>query len=275
MNQLTNLPFKSYTIMNNSLIAHFSCSDVYRLYVLSLTTDRDLKTDTTLDQLAAFVGEKPTAYKGGKSGEYKVQSFTERLKDSGEVGVETERRSSIDGKKSVQRNIYTFKVPVPSKYTRLTKGLFFLDLDIKVKGYIIKLFSITKQQTFLIDKSQREMEKLLKMSKNTIKKYNEILEKAGLLEVTKDGLLLKIDSLLIDAPNNDTKSKKMLEEFGDIVAYKQQNGYELNKQEIMYLKAKKDNFKGINNLEGWTYWLITGVPFKAKTLINDINIILS
>ena len=60
------VPFKSYTIMNNSLINHFNCSDVYRLFVLSLTTDRELKTDTTLDQLADFVGEKVSNYKGGK-----------------------------------------------------------------------------------------------------------------------------------------------------------------------------------------------------------------
>lgn len=250
--------------MNNSLIAHFSCPDVYRLYVLSLTTDRELKTDTTLDQLANFIGEKASAYNGGKSGKYNVLSFTDRIRGSGDVIVETERRSSLDGTKSVQRNIYKFKQPIPTKYTRLTKGLFFLDLDIKLKGYVIKLFSITKQQTYLIDKSLREMETLLKMSKNTIKKYNDILEKEGLLETTSEGLLLKIDSLIIDSPNNDDKAKKMLSDFNAIITFKQDQGIQLNKQEIIYLRAKKDDFKEIKNLESWSYWLISGVPFNNK-----------
>ena len=271
MNQPTNLPFKGYTIMNNSLIEHFSCPDVYRLYILSLTTDRELKTDTTLEQLAAFVGEKPTAYKGGKTDKYKSLSFTERLKASGEVIVETERRSSINGDKSVQRNIYTFKKPVATKYTRLAKGLYFLDLDIKGKGYIIKLCSITTPRTFKIDKSLREMEKLLKMSKNTIKKYNEIIEKAGLLEITEDGMLLKIDSLIIDSPKSEEKAKEMLNDFDTIVTFKQDQGIQLNIQEMIFLKAKKSDFKEIKNIESWSYWLASGVPFKQKVKQITLN----
>ena len=54
----TKLPFKEYTVMSNNLIQNLNCSDVYRTYTLLLTADKDsLETNTTLKQLAGFVGE--------------------------------------------------------------------------------------------------------------------------------------------------------------------------------------------------------------------------
>lgn len=55
----TKLPFKEYTVMSNNLIQNLNCSDVYRTYTLLLTADKDsLETNTTLKQLAGFVGEE-------------------------------------------------------------------------------------------------------------------------------------------------------------------------------------------------------------------------
>ena len=45
--------------MSNNLIQNLNCSDVYRTYTLLLTADKDsLETNTTLKQLAGFVGEE-------------------------------------------------------------------------------------------------------------------------------------------------------------------------------------------------------------------------
>ena len=64
----TKLPFKEYTVMSNNLIQNLNCSDVYRAYTLLLTADKDsLETNTTLKQLAGFVGDKPDNYKKSKS----------------------------------------------------------------------------------------------------------------------------------------------------------------------------------------------------------------
>ncbi len=50
--------------MNNTLIQKLGCADVYRTYVLLLIADKStLTTDTTIDQLASFVGESKSNYK--------------------------------------------------------------------------------------------------------------------------------------------------------------------------------------------------------------------
>ncbi len=169
--------------MNNSLISNFGCSDVYRLFILSLTTDRELKTDTTLDQLADFVGEKVTAYNGNN----KSKSFTDKLRESKEVRVDSEDGISYKNGNRVTRNTYTFKEPVPTQYRRISKTLINIDLSIKLKGYIIKLFSVAESHSYNINKSLNELEKMLKMGKATIKKYNEELIAKDLLEITDKG----------------------------------------------------------------------------------------
>ena len=50
---MTKLPFKEYTVMNNTLIQKLGCADVYRTYVLLLIADKStLTTDTTIEELA-------------------------------------------------------------------------------------------------------------------------------------------------------------------------------------------------------------------------------
>lgn len=79
------LPFKEYTVMSNNLIQKLGCADVYRTYVLLLTADKYmLTTDTTIDQLASFVGDKPANYKSGKSS----KSFNDKLRATGEVTIQ-------------------------------------------------------------------------------------------------------------------------------------------------------------------------------------------
>jgi len=255
-----NLPFKSYTIMNNSLIEHFGCSDVYRLFILSLTTDRELKTDTTLDQLADFVGEKVTAYNGNN----KSKSFTDRLRESTEVKVVTADGKSYKNGNKVTRNTYTFKEPIPTKYRRISKTLISLDLPIKLKGYIIKLFSVTEPHSYIISRSVNELEKMLKMGKATIKKYNEELIAKDLLEITDNGWILKVESLIIDEPNKIPKEvQTIFDSLESIINTKKINNIPLSKYEAIYLSAKSKDFKEIEDLKSWSYWLLTGVPYKS------------
>ena len=73
----TVLPFKEYTVMSNNLIQNLNCSDVYRTYTLLLTADKlSLETNTTLEQLAGFVGEKLDNYKKSKG----TLSFNDKLR---------------------------------------------------------------------------------------------------------------------------------------------------------------------------------------------------
>ena len=71
--------------MSNNLIQKLGCADVYRTYVLLLTADKNtLITDTTIDQLASFVGDKPANYKSGKSS----KSFNDKLRATWEVAIQ-------------------------------------------------------------------------------------------------------------------------------------------------------------------------------------------
>ena len=260
MNQ-KKVPFKSYTIMNNSLINHFNCSDVYRLFVLSLTTDRELKTDTTLDQLADFVGEKVSNYKGGKTS----KAFTEKLRECNEIDVKTEDGISFKNGNRVTRNIYTFKEPVPTMYRRISKTLIDLDISIKLKGYIIKLFSVSEPHSYTISKSINELEKLLKMGKATIKKYNEELISLGLLQTTDNGWLLNVEALIVDEPKKiPTEVQKIFDSIELQIQSFKSLGLSLTKEQVIYLNAKKTGFKSITDLQSWSYWLLTGTPFKSK-----------
>ena len=70
--------------MSNNLIQNLNCSDVYRAYTLLLTADKDsLETNTTLKQLAGFVGEELDNYKKSKS----TLSFNDKLRATGEVVI--------------------------------------------------------------------------------------------------------------------------------------------------------------------------------------------
>lgn len=260
MNQ-KKVPFKSYTIMNNSLINQFNCSDVYRLFVLSLTTDRELKTDTTLDQLADFVGEKATAYKGNN----KSKSFTDKLRECSEIDVKTEDGISFKNGNRVTRNIYTFKEPVPTMYRRISKTLIDLEISIKLKGYIIKLFSVSEPHSYKIEKSINELEKLLKMGKPTIKKYNEELILLGLLQTTDNGWILNVEALILDEPKKiPANVQKIFDSIELQIESFRSLGLSLTKEQVIYLNAKKTGFKSITDLQSWSYWLLTGTPFKSK-----------
>ena len=54
--------------MNNTLIQKLGCADVYRTYVLLLIEDKStLTTDTTIEELASFVGESNPTIKVTKN----------------------------------------------------------------------------------------------------------------------------------------------------------------------------------------------------------------
>ena len=97
------LPFKEYTVLNNNLVQSLGCSDAYRAYVLALTTDKKtLETDTTIEQLATFVGESSSNYiKGSRN-----KSFNDKLKATNEVTIIPFKANGRD------RNKYVFLLAV-------------------------------------------------------------------------------------------------------------------------------------------------------------------
>ena len=188
MKTTTKLPFKNYSAMDKTLIYKLGCADVYRAFVLSLTTDKKSnKTDTTLDQLAGFINESISNYSSGKT----TKSFTNSLKATGSVTITSSRSTSLDGSKSVTRNTYTF---LKGKEFRMIGIEFYhLDLEIKLKGYLIKLFMLANSTTLRLERSANDIYKECGVSRATQKKYNAVLIEKGLLEVTENGFILNVE----------------------------------------------------------------------------------
>lgn len=262
-------PFKAYTVINCSVAQSLGCSDIYRFYVLSLTTDRNNSTDTTLEQLAYFVGENSTAYKGGMTKDKKKKlSLTNRFRASGEFKSITSDKeySNISGKR-VTRNTYVIKEAVIGSYRRIKRSFTDLDLPIKLKGYILKLFCIAEPHSYLVMGTPNSIAKAVKMSKKTVECYNEQLINANLLEVIDGGFLLKVDSLQLDAPNRClTPEHKQFVDLleNKIIPRKLHKGIPLDRWERAYLYEKAKDFSGIRNMNNFIRWTITGVPFRRK-----------
>lgn len=204
------LPFKDYTTINCQDAIALSSPDMYRYFVLSLTADRQLKTDTTLKQLADFTGEKESAYKGGQTKGKKKLSLNERFKAS---GVFKEIISS-NGYSNYQpsRNIYVFKKAEKGNYRRVKKEFRDLSLPVKLKGYILQLFCLAEPSSYLITRTTNNISRTLGMANKTVKEYNEILKDKGLLKETKEGFELKLDKYFILDEAKYNKEKKSEEE---------------------------------------------------------------
>ena len=153
--------------MNNTLIQKLGCADVYRTYVLLLIADKStLTTDTTIEELASFVGESKSNYKGNK----KTKSFNDKLRDTGEVTIQ-EKNS---GRKDRTWTDYIFSPVTYGNYRRISREFYdsYNDtLDLKLKGFILKLFSAAEPHSHTITLPMRKLEKLIHMGHDTINKY--------------------------------------------------------------------------------------------------------
>lgn len=184
----TKLPFKEYTVMSNNLIQNLNCSDVYRAYTLLLTADKDsLETNTTLKQLAGFVGEELDNYKKSKS----TLSFNDKLRATGEVVIR-----DIDSKQKDRHwTMYRFNQVEPGNYRRIGREFYdtYNTLDLKLRGFILKLFSVTEPHSYVIKLSSiRKLEKRIHMGHDAIGRYIEQLKDLDLLDEIGDCLILTI-----------------------------------------------------------------------------------
>lgn len=233
---MKKLPFKKYTTLSNILVSKLGCSDVYRAYVLSLTTDKvNNTTDTTLEQLAGFIGEKVTAYNGNS----KSKSFNNTLKDTQLVTITSKMKQSIKSDKKVTRNTYTFINT--STFRMIGVEFYHLDLDIKLKGYLLKLFSIANVNTLEINISANKVYEKIKVSKATQKKYNDILVEKGLLVKTDNGYILQVEGFnRIEKRIQATeKTMKILKNHSDIIiSHLQKHNLEFNRKNLRFCLDK-------------------------------------
>ena len=272
-------PFKEYTVLLNSLILNkiFCLADIYRIFVLSLTTDKITGiTDTIINQLAELVGESKFNYQN-------ENSFTDKLRNSTDVDVNTVLYREDVTNSPIKRNYYTFRKPVNSEPFRMIhRELYDVDLTIKIKGYLIRLFSAAVTETLFVGYSQRELAKLLHISPNTIRSYNKELSEKGLILELKKGFLLTCPGFRPIEKLTEA-SKTLLAQYHQLLIISIDN-YNNSHTDILSIKTitiddlKKLNldrsthiyayyhitgFSNVKNINGLALFLDTGVPYKS------------
>lgn len=261
----TKLPFKEYTVMSNNLIQNLNCSDVYRTYTLLLTADKDsLETNTTLGQLAGFVGEELDNYKKSKS----TLSFNDKLRATGEVVIR-----DIDSKRKDRHwTMYRFNQVEPGNYRRIGREFYdtYNTLDLKLRGFILKLFSVTEPHSYVIKLSSiRKLKERIHMGHNTIGKYIEQLKDLDLLDEVDDCLILKVKGLIIDQPK-DKQVEELTSIFDHIIEFNEGNNKPLSRECIIYKRYKENGFKDVKNMHSLMKSLATGTVGKKRPVKEDI-----
>ena len=264
------LPFKNYTVMSNNLMQKLGCSDVYRTYVLLLTADNiTLETDTTLEQLAQFVGgdEKEANYKKGKTS----KSFNDKLRETGEVTI-TDKDS---GRTNRHWTDYTFLPVMTGHYRRIGREFYdnYNTLDLKLRGFILKLFSAAEPHSYIVKLPMRELKELIHMGHNTITTYKDKLKELGLVEETGNWWVLKVKGLILDTPKYSyvEETKAMFEH---MIMVNESNNSPLSRECMIYKKYKGNDFKNVKNMYALMRRLVNGTigrnAKKDELVTNDI-----
>lgn len=247
--------------MNNTLIQKLGCADVYRTYVLLLIADKStLTTDTTIDQLASFVGESKSNYKGNR----KTKSFNDKLRDTGEVTIQ-EKNS---GRKDRTWTDYIFSPVTYENYRRISREFYdsYNDtLDLKLRGFILKLFSAAEPHSHTITLPVRRMKELIHMGHDTISRYIEQLRDMDLLDEVGDSIILKTKGLLIDLPK-DKYVEEVKAVFEHMIAFNESRGKPISRECMIYKKYKEKNFEGVKNMHAFMKSLSSGLVGKKQEI---------
>lgn len=251
--------------MSNNLIQNLNCSDVYRTYTLLLTADKDsLETNTTLGQLAGFVGEELDNYKKSKG----TLSFNDKLRATGEVVIR-----DIDSKRKDRHwTMYRFNQVEPGNYRRIGREFYdtYNTLDLKLRGFILKLFSVTEPHSYVIKLSSiRKLKERIHMGHNTIGKYIEQLKDLDLLDEVDDCLILKVKGLIIDPPK-DKQVEELTTIFDHMIEFNEGNNKPLSRECMIYKKYKENGFKDVKNIHAFMKSIQAGTVGRKRPVKEDI-----
>ena len=184
---------QDYATINKSIVDKLNPPNLYRFFCLSLYRNDYYKVRWRIKDLAKRTGEEETALK----------NFNKDI----EV-VLVRKKYSVP----INHPIYEFTmrslycIPPIDHPNFITLSYLFMkvDLDIKVKGYYIKLLLIAEDNKILL--SSNKLADKLGMGKKNIESYNLDLYGAGLLKYLPKGIELTPKELLLD--NDIAKQRK-------------------------------------------------------------------
>ena len=184
---------QDYATINKSIVDKLNPPNLYRFFCLSLYRNDYYKVRWRIKDLAKRTGEKEDALK----------NFN---KDIEAVLIRKRYREAINHPliEFVMRSIYCIPPIEHPNFITLSHLFMKMDLDIKVKGYYIKLLLIAEDNKILL--TPNKLADKLGMGKKNVESYNLDLYNAGLLKYLPYGFELTPNELLLD--NDIAKQRK-------------------------------------------------------------------
>ena len=184
---------QQYATINKSMLNKLNPPNLYRFFCLSLYRNEYYNVRLRISDIAKVTGEDEEALK----------NFN---KDIEAVLIRKRYREAINHPliEFVMRSIYCIPPIEHPNFITLSHLFMKMDLDIKVKGYYIKLLLIAEDNKILL--TPNKLADKLGMGKKSVESYNLDLYGAGLLRYIPKGIELTPKELLLD--NDIAKQRK-------------------------------------------------------------------
>ena len=184
---------QDYATINKSIVDKLNPPNLYRFFCLSLYRNDYYKVRWRIKDLAKRTGEEETALKNVN-------------KDIEAVLVRKKYPVPINHPiyEFTMRSLYCIPPIDHPNFITLSYLFMKVNLDIKVKGYYIKLLLIAEDNKILL--SSNKLADKLGMGKKSVESYNLDLYSAGLLRYIPKGIELTPNELLLD--NDIAKQRK-------------------------------------------------------------------
>lgn len=173
---------KEYTVMPNYIAKILNSADTYRYVALTFSPLKNGYTNSTFKQIAEYIDPI------NPEPESTVRSFANRLKKAIHKNGEPLLliNENIRDENGNRRNHYY--IPQVNENFRMIKDEFrYLPLDIKLKGFILQLFSITINNTLQVKFSIAKISKEVNVSRPAATKYMKELIELGFVKEIEGG----------------------------------------------------------------------------------------
>lgn len=184
---------QDYATINKSIVDKLNPPNLYRFFCLSLYRNDYYKVRWRIKDLAKRTGEKETALK----------NFNKDIE-----AVLVRKRYPVPINHPIydftMRSLYCIPPIEHPDFITLSHLFMKVDLDVKVKGYYIKLLLIADNNKIILP--SKKLANKLGMGKKNIESYNLDLYNAGLLRFLSNGFELTPKDLLLS--NDIAKQRK-------------------------------------------------------------------
>lgn len=184
---------QDYATINKSIVDKLNPSNLYRFFCLSLYRNDYYKVRWRIKDLA----------KRTKENEDALKNFNKDIE-----AVLVRKRYPVPINHPIydftMRSLYCIPPFEYPNFITLSHLFMKVDLDIKVKGYYIKLLLIAEDNKILL--TPNKLANKLRMGKKSVEDYNLDLYNAGLLKYLPYGFELTPNELLLD--NDIAKQRK-------------------------------------------------------------------